>query len=432
MRGGSSESSGPEQLSLLEHPGGPGRSNRTARRDERARKREERLARTARRQHRLDRARRRVERPSRTPRRLIPTIHLPKPRLSRYDLYLSRRATVILSAVLVVGVGVWGLFAFRLGPTRVGPRSGPAIGTTNATLALSLVDGASVYQAVVAEPVGRPSVAIALPSQVEVDVPGGGPVVAGDAGASGPLLVEVTQAAFGRRMQHYVVMDTSRLSALVDRLGGIQVQVEAAFWWNGRVYGPGLVRLSGTAVASYLEAGSQDDRTARWEDVLAGMLAGPAQVSRWRGDLGQADDAAAAAAVLAAAHNATVLEVPTAPAADGGLGVDARKFAAQLRTNFGAAGGSLLRVIVLNGNGIPGIGAKIAALLAPAGYRVVASQNNTKFNVPETQVIASSSNLLRRTAQVQSLIGVGKVYVGPQPTGIADITIVVGKDFQLG
>jgi hypothetical protein len=31
---------------------------------------------------------------------------------------------------------------------------------------------------------------------------------------------------------------------------------------------------------------------------------------------------------------------------------------------------------------------------------------------------------------VRALSGVGKVYVGPQPTGIADITIVAGRDLQ--
>ena len=36
---------------------------------------------------------------------------------------------------------------------------------------------------------------------------------------------------------------------------------------------------------------------------------------------------------------------------------------------------------------------------------------------------------LGRAQDVQRLMGAGNVYVGSQPTGIADITIVVGKDF---
>jgi hypothetical protein len=34
--------------------------------------------------------------------------------------------------------------------------------------------------------------------------------------------------------------------------------------------------------------------------------------------------------------------------------------------------------------------------------------------------------------RARAIIGVGKVYVGVQPTGIADVTIVVGKDFEEG
>jgi hypothetical protein len=34
--------------------------------------------------------------------------------------------------------------------------------------------------------------------------------------------------------------------------------------------------------------------------------------------------------------------------------------------------------------------------------------------------------------EVRGLLRLGKVYVGPQPTGIADITLVVGKDYSQG
>jgi hypothetical protein len=40
--------------------------------------------------------------------------------------------------------------------------------------------------------------------------------------------------------------------------------------------------------------------------------------------------------------------------------------------------------------------------------------------------------LVQAAEQVRGLLRLGKVYVGPQPTGIADITLVVGKDYSQG
>jgi hypothetical protein len=90
----------------------------------------------------------------------------------------------------------------------------------------------------------------------------------------------------------------------------------------------------------------------------------------------------------------------------------------------------LIRVIVLNGNGQPGNGSEISTLLAPSGYRVVSSQNLGSFDAEETQVIAATTELLGKANDVRGLLGLGRVYVGSQPTGIADITIVVGKDYS--
>jgi hypothetical protein len=48
----------------------------------------------------------------------------------------------------------------------------------------------------------------------------------------------------------------------------------------------------------------------------------------------------------------------------------------------------------------------------------------------KTQVIAATIDLLPEAEEVRRLLGLGKVYVGPQPTRIADITIVMGKDYS--
>jgi hypothetical protein len=338
-------------------------------------------------------------------------------------------ASIIAPAVVVAGGWVgyqqW-LDRQAKQPPLLHPRSRMA-----ATLAWSVVDGANVYETVVAVSPSHGPVAVVVPAVTELDLPDG-PATAGQAGTTGPLLVEATQAALGRRMTHYLVSQGSDLEALIDRLGGTEVILEAQFSWNGRTHGPGPGRLSGAAVLAYLDQGGDSDRTRRWEEVLQGMLSASGARGRWEGPLGQTDDPDAVVGVLARAHGATVLELPTTSGFDGALRPDPKGVANLVGTRFGSAGDGLIRVVVLNGNGRAGYGGKLGTLLAPAGFRVVAAQNASTFGVKETQVIASGDQFVPDANRVLALIGTGKVYVGSQPTGIADITIVVGKDIQLG
>jgi hypothetical protein len=59
----------------------------------------------------------------------------------------------------------------------------------------------------------------------------------------------------------------------------------------------------------------------------------------------------------------------------------------------------------------------------------VAFQNLSTFDQEETQVVASSSEFLAAAHRAQRLLGVGSVYRTDQPTFLADVTVIVGKDF---
>ncbi len=311
-------------------------------------------------------------------------------------------------------------------------------------------DGPRTYVTVVAVAPGHAPVAVVIPVGTVVDIPGGGPGIVGQALESPGLLVAVAQATLDRKMDHYLLSTETDVMALVDRLGGITVQVQEAFPWGDDVLGPGPERLFGAGVLAYLEAGAAgdlpleggdaeegseeeteagDDTAGRWQDVLWGLFSASREPDRWTGLVGESDEKDAHL-LLARAGGAVVNELPTVPGDDGSILVDTRAVADMVRRSFPAPTEDLIRVVVFNGNGRAGLGLEIGTILAPAGYRVVAAQNASTFDVAETEIVAATEGLLGRAQEVRTLLGVGKVYVGPQPTGIGDIVIVAGKDFK--
>jgi hypothetical protein len=318
--------------------------------------------------------------------------------------------------------------------------------------------GSRTYVTAIGVAPGHAPVAVVIPAGTAVDVPGGGSDIVAQALQSPGLLVAVVQAALDRRVDHYIESTETDVMALVDRLGGITVQVQEAFPWGNDVLGPGPERLFGGAALAYLEAGSTsvvegglgeegsepgggtgeegseeeavigDDTAGRWQDVLWGLFSASRESDRWAGLIGESDEQDASK-LLARAAGAVVTELPTVPSEDGRILLDTQAIAELVRTSFPAPTEELIRVVVFNGNGRTGQGLDIGAILAPAGYRVVAAQNAETFEVEETEIIAATEGLLPRAEEVRTLLGVGKVYVGPQPTGIGDIVIVAGKDF---
>jgi hypothetical protein len=94
-------------------------------------------------------------------------------------------------------------------------------------------------------------------------------------------------------------------------------------------------------------------------------------------------------------------------------------------------GASDIRVQILNGNGVPGIGQQVAELLVGEGFRVILSGNAQRLDHQKTLIITydSSAEGMASATRAQELLGVGEVQVSAQEQGIVDLTIVVGKDF---
>ena len=85
--------------------------------------------------------------------------------------------------------------------------------------------------------------------------------------------------------------------------------------------------------------------------------------------------------------------------------------------------------IVQNGSGEPGVGEAVAASIIPAGFRVVLSQNAQSFDVATTNIFANGVDHEADANRAKAALRVGRVRVSQVPSGVGDITIVVGKDF---
>jgi LytR cell envelope-related transcriptional attenuator/cell envelope-related transcriptional attenuator-like protein len=352
---------------------------------------------------------------------------------ARKEAVRKRRAVRrrIIGLILVAALAVAGIvIAVRRGsgPPAKAKSAGGASRPPTVVWSVNISTGSFV--SVISDPGALGPVALVIPDQTLVDLPGGPPTVGQSAGDPG-LLLAAAQATLNRRLDHYLVTNDVDLSSLLDRIGPIDVQVEQPFVWAERTFGPGEERLTGGPVVAYLESADELDRTSRWEEVLTGILSARPNPRGWNGPLGLTDSARLVRSVLSAARDAAVLEIPTAPSEGGGLLADPDDVADFLKGHLGPAGPPLLRVIVLTANGRKGDVIVIATRLAALGYRVVASQE-ARSRLAQTQIVASDDSFLAKASQVQAILGVGSVYVAPDPSGVADITIVVGKDFKAG
>jgi hypothetical protein len=86
-------------------------------------------------------------------------------------------------------------------------------------------------------------------------------------------------------------------------------------------------------------------------------------------------------------------------------------------------------VILYNGVGTPGIAGQAAQELIRAGFRVVDTKNADKFNYPQTTIVVQHGPVAAGE-QAAKVLGVGTVVNKPTEQSVADIVIIVGKDYQ--
>lgn len=266
------------------------------------------------------------------------------------------------------------------------------------------------FVAVLAAEGGNPPLAVAIPSDVVTSVPGQGLATVGEAAGEGDAVVVGTlvQNLLGTRVDASVATQLPGVGRIVDALGGVEVEG-----------GP----MDGQAVVRYLGRARPPVALFRWQEVLAAVVSADAPSRTEAVPEGIRP-------MIGTGGPADVLALPTRDAGAGVIRPDDEAIASLVEEQFGARpGGYEIRLVVLNGNGRPGIGQEVARILVPEGFRVVASQNARTFDVQTTQIIASSGDDLPAAQRARRLLGTGDIRLGNQPAGLADVTVVVGHDF---
>jgi hypothetical protein len=290
--------------------------------------------------------------------------------------------------------------------------------------ALAVTGAAVPFVAVVG---ARPAGAIVLPPSLSFTAPGQGDVTAADVAAfPGDSMRVAVSNAMGAWASHYGVLDLSGLGRIVEGAGGIEVDLAEPEVAGPNVLGPGLVRLDGPEVITFLSTAERNAAVERFILVLGGVLeTGPRPTGQ---DLLATDDVAGLGSLLRAARGADVTIPPVRQVAGTVTVPDQPAFDEYLSERFGLS--PPIRAIVQNGSGEPAIGEAVARKLIPVGFRIVLSGNAESFGHERTDVLAEGAEHIEAARRARRALGVGRVTLSAVPSGITDITIVVGEDFN--
>jgi hypothetical protein len=88
----------------------------------------------------------------------------------------------------------------------------------------------------------------------------------------------------------------------------------------------------------------------------------------------------------------------------------------------------VLRVIIYNGSGIPGIAGEAAQALIGAGMRVVDTRNADRFDYATTLIVVQRGDVAR-AQEVRDVLGVGDAVDQPTQQNVADMIVIIGKDW---
>ncbi|MDQ3783295.1 MAG: LytR C-terminal domain-containing protein [Actinomycetota bacterium] len=296
-----------------------------------------------------------------------------------------------------------------------------------------------------------------LPAGTAVEIPGRGLLAVGDAFVSGgaPLLLMSAENLLGLSLDDHIAIGARRARALFTSLGPLQVDVPGEVRRAGGagqpLFSPGPQKLGARWLTNLLfSAGAGDDielgprHLAVWKSMF-GRLRAPGKQVLTTSSLeravpgGFAPRQSRLLRSIAAVErdDLTLASAPVSQLSTGGDELYSLHSEASTELLERALGAPELQdeevqVQILNGNGVPGVGAKVAERLVGKGYRIALSGNASRLDYRRTLIVTYDRSLRgqRSATRARRLLGTGEVQVAAQPQGIVDLTIVVGKDFS--
>lgn len=303
---------------------------------------------------------------------------------------------------------------------------------------------------------GSHPVRLFLPSGTLATIPGQGfEPLSRALGAGDSRLLELSvENLLGLRIDSTLVLDDVTLGRMVDAAGGLLVTApetitETEDGVSQQVVTAGEQRMDGATALTYMTYRSETEteltRFARTQAVLdalatvdAGKLSRAASSVEVEGPT-VPKDVRAFAGILASRGETANLVLPVATAGGSGAGelysVELDRTRALLSSELPGAMFTVLkrpRVDVRNGNGAPGIGERVAALLVPDGFAIELSGNAPNFSEDLTKIVIyeDSSDARERAERIRGLLGVGRIELARRGQSVVDLTVVIGRDFK--
>jgi polyisoprenyl-teichoic acid--peptidoglycan teichoic acid transferase len=376
------------------------------------------------------------------------------------------RLGIVVLVLAVVAAAVVGLRSLGKDDAASGGETTPGLAQAPITTLFVGTDIGGTRAAWLAllsfDPVQDQGAIVYVPAHTAVEIPGRGLQGMGDAMETGglPLLLVSAESFFGIKIDNYLEVPRTGLEAMFEQLGPVTVDVPSDVALAEGSDTQRLLLSAGTqelgafqlADLLYTVGADGDDvelgarHLAFWDAVAETFATNPTALrtafrsletssSGERSTSGNNADLVASLAALGDA-DLTLAILPVQQVSVGGAelyATDAEEIAQFVTDTLPGVPvvSDQVRIQVLNGNGVPGIGQEVAEKLVGRGFRIVLSGNANSFKYNKTKVITydSSPEGQELAARARDLLGVGEVQVSGQGQGSVDLTIIVGKDF---
>jgi len=329
-----------------------------------------------------------------------------------------------LAVLLVLGAIAYVVVVPPDSKEQGSPSPSPDLIPSDLTLLMLRTD--QPFAAIVGTGGERPPLVMTMPNKLLTEIPGAGTATVSTAVKKS---AEYGRTAISNLMgvwvPEYVDITEGQLTKLVDSAGGLEINLPKVVKLNGHSIGPGPTELSGKQVLKYLNDSDGRERDNRWGLVLNAMFAQGFRVPKGAGT-------AESTARFEDAKGAAVTEFPTIVAQGGYLNDDPAVTSVALRSTYGIDTGEPEPVILFIGVDRQNLAQEVTASIVPDGYRVVSYQTTRSLDrgVPqELTKIYTTSDAVEQARKLQDSLGVGKVFLSKQSSGLADITVIVGKNY---